>query len=420
VWKGVLFYEMGYKTFNKETSRQMQIQRFAGVFNMIALLDYLTALDESLTQKTEEIGEILTSPMFEDVIYPENQKEFMRLIVSDLKQGKHLNLLFSGLAGTGKTYSAKMLAAETSKPFVYLTGSQGKQKIVETLMNIKKNSIVLIDEIHNLPERVAEIIYPAIEYDEIYLNGKKKQMDCVFIGTTTEPEKLPKPLLDRFMRIEFEEPDKDALELILQKMNVPERVILKLLCFTQNIRSIKKILTYIKLFGEINEDSLDKVFAVMKIDKYTYLSADQQKYIDYLNQVDKASLRNLSLILRRSGNYLLYEVEPELIKKGMIFITSKGRELNPEFKEMGYAELQKERDKHHAKYSKEDKDMAICWLKEHNIGEKLGSRYFELVNSVAEDIANGIVPDSVDYDSFSDDKSIEESKKDNRDCLDEL
>lgn len=387
---------------------------------IVSFTDFLDVLSSRLGGSIQEIGEVLTSPKFGDVVYPKNQEEFMHLIVSDLKSGKHLNLLFSGLAGTGKTYSAKMLASETGKPFVYLTGSQGKQKITETLMNIKKNSIVLIDEIHNLPERVAEIIYPAIEYEELYLDGKKKKMDCVFIGTTTEPEKLPKPLLDRFMRIEFEEPDKDILEQILQKMSIPDKVIMKLLAFTQNIRTIKKILTYIKLFGETNEDNLDKVFSIMKIDKYTYLSDDQQKYLDYLQKVDRASLRNLSLILRRSGNYILYEIEPELIKKGMIVITSKGRELNPEFKEMGYAQLQAERDKHHAKYSKEDKDMAITWLKEHNIGEKLGSRYFELVNSVAEDIANGIVPDATDYDSFSDDKPIEESKKDNRDYLDEL
>ena len=108
--------------------------------------------------EVKEIGEIIDSPKFEDVVFDENQKEFIKLAIKKMKTDK-LNLLFSGFAGTGKTYSSKMIACETQKPFVYLTGSMGKSRIVEMLQGLKPNALVLIDEIHNMSERVLRRSY---------------------------------------------------------------------------------------------------------------------------------------------------------------------------------------------------------------------------------------------------------------------
>jgi len=54
--------------------------------------------------KIIEIGEIIKTPIFEDVIFSDKQREFIKLAIAKLKAGHKLNLLFSGLAGTGKTY----------------------------------------------------------------------------------------------------------------------------------------------------------------------------------------------------------------------------------------------------------------------------------------------------------------------------
>ncbi len=276
--------------------------------------------------EVKEIGEIIDSPKFDDVVFDESQKEFMRLAIAKMKVEK-INLLFSGFAGTGKTYSSKMIACETQKPFVYMTGSMGKSRIVEMLQGLKPNALVLIDEIHNMSERVGEIIYPAIEYGELYVDGVRKLVDCCFIGTTTEPEKLPKPLLDRFMRIEFEEPDDSLIRLILEKMKIPELVRNHLLRHTTNIRVLKKLIQYIKMYGEVNEINCKKVFKMMKINLVSGMSEEQEKYINYLRKVGKSSLRNIGLVLRRSENYVKLDIEPELIKKGIISVTSRGREL---------------------------------------------------------------------------------------------
>jgi len=292
---------------------------------------------EQITEKEEgEIGEILNSPKFEDLVFNEKQKEFIKLILNRIKNGEKHNLLFCGRGGVGKTYASKMISCETQKPFVYMTGSMGKTRIVEMLLNLKANSIVLIDEIHNLSERIAEIIYPAIEYREIYLDGERKKVDCMFIGTTTEPESLPKPLLDRFMRIEFEEPNEELIVKILKRMNLTEELISMIINYTTNIRVIKKIIKYLELYGTKTKENLIKVFRMMGINVYSGLSDEQEKYLDYLKKHKRASLRALSLVLRRSNKYIQNEIEEELIKKDMIIITSRGRELSPTMKENNY------------------------------------------------------------------------------------
>ena len=374
-------------------------------------------------EQTEPIGEIIFKPKFDDVVYSEKQKVFMQLILERLKQGERRNLLFSGMAGTGKTFSSKMIACETGKPFIYLNGAMSKRKIINLMRSAKDNAIILIDEIHNLPEKVAEIIYSAVEDNEIYDDGVRHLLkNMTFIGTTTEPERLPKPLQDRFMKIEFEEPDEETMQKILNKMGLDDKCVGLMINYTLNIRILKKLIEYMKLYGDLTEENLVKVFRLMKINIYNGLSDEQEKYVDYLKKIKKASLRNLSLVLRRSENYIKLEIEPDLIRKSMLIITSRGRELAPEFAGYGYEQLEKERDKSHSKYTKDNREVAINWLKEHEgITEKLGKRYLELVDVVAEMIANGEVPDTIDFESFSDDVSIRESKENNyENVLEEL
>jgi Holliday junction DNA helicase RuvB len=377
----------------------------------------LTSVSRCVTiteqEEKKEIGELVVSPKFEEMIYMPNVETYIKAILEKLKRGEKFNLLLTGTAGTGKTSTAKMLACETNKPFVYLTGSMGNRKIVEMLMNSKAGSIVLIDEIHNMPERIAEILYPSIQDGEIYVEGKMIKLDLMFIGTTTEPEELPRPLLERFKQIELEELEDEQLRKILEKKGCNEDIALKLLNYSSNFRIISNLLEMIKLYGEVNEENLRKVFKLKSIDIHTGLSKLQDTYLDYLKKQEKASLRSLSLILRKSENYIKLEIEPELIRKGLVNITSRGREINPE---LAY-HLEKMEKVKNVRFTEEDRKYAIGWLKDRKgITEALGSRYLELVNNVAEMIHNGCLPDEIDWGSFSDDKPIKESVKDNYIC----
>jgi len=280
-----------------------------------------------ITETTEKIGEILTKPKFEDVVYSTKQEEFIKLVLEKIKLGEQINLLFSGYAGTGKSYSAMMISVETNRPFVYLAGNQSKLKILEVLNNLKENSVVCIDEIHGMRDNVAEIIYPVIEYGDLYIDGSKKKLNAIFIATTTEPEGLPKPLQDRLMRIEFDEPDEDMTKKILNKMGLNEECANLLMKYTLNIRILKKLIKYMDMYGERSKENLIKVFKMMKINWETGLSEEQENYINYLKRVEKAGVRNISLVLRRSESYVKLDIEQDLIRKGLITISSRGRTL---------------------------------------------------------------------------------------------
>jgi len=371
------------------------------------------------TEETEPIGEIVTAPRFEDMIYEPHVENLMKMIVEECKR-KAVNLLLFGNGGVGKTTTAKMIACETGRPFVYLTGSMGQKKIVEMLLNAKENSLVLIDEIHNLPEKIAEIIYPAIQDGEIYKEGERiKLNNLMFIGTTTEPQDLPKPLSERFRQIELEELEPERLAILLKKRGCSDKVAGLLLNFTHNIRIINNLLDLCNTFGGVNEDNLVKVFRLRKINLYSGLSHYQEKYLKILNEQKRASLRTLCLMIRKSENYIKYEIEPDLIRKGMIIVTSRGRELNPEFKDFGYEELKRESEKSHADYSIDEREIAIQYLNDNpELKKKFGKRYLELVDFIAEKIAQGVSPDLIDFSSFSNDDRIEESYK--RNYLEEL
>ena len=379
------------------------------------IIRYRYVIQKDKERKKIEIGKKLDYPHFEDVVFNERMKEFMKLVLEKLKSGEKIDLLFVGNAGTGKTFSAKMICCELGWNWVYINGEMGRKKIIEILKNVKDNSVICIDEIHNLTDSVAEVIYPAIEYRYIGEGGEETELkNIIFIGTTTEPEELPKPLLDRFFRVEFEEPDKEILSEILRKQGVENQVIDYLLNYTQNIRQIKKLLEIMRLYGGYNMDALVKVFRIKGINLYSGLSKIQEEYIEYLKKVGKASLRNICLVLRKNENFIKYEVEPELIRKGIIVITSRGRELSPDFAWDNYENLKKEEERNHSKYSKAERDLAIEYLNQNpEIKKKFANRYFELVDFIAEQIKSGVLPDEIDFMSFGNDKDIEESYKDN-------
>jgi len=272
-----------------------------------------------------KIGETLDKPHFSDLIYPPEVEEAMELILEHLKL-KDFNLLFGGVRGCGKTFSARMLACETGRPFVYMSGNMSKQKITEILLNAKPKSIILIDEIHGLRDSVAEIIYPAIQDNEIYIDGQRKELDVMFIGTTTEVQKLPAPLYDRFFLIEFEELSNSQLREIIIKKGCDLPSAKALLKFTNNFRVLDTLIKMIKLYGDVNLENTKKVFRIKKIDIVLGLSEIQKGYLKLLES-GKMSLRSLSLQLNRSEDYIK-SIETDLIKKNLVSVSSRGRELN--------------------------------------------------------------------------------------------
>jgi Holliday junction DNA helicase RuvB len=113
--------------------------------------------------------------------------------------------LFAGPAGLGKTSLSAVIAAEmgvklraTSAPAI-----EHKGALASLLTTLADGDILFIDELHALDQKIAEILYSAMEDHFIDLPAGKRVIRVplprfTLLGATTHAGKLPKPLLDRF------------------------------------------------------------------------------------------------------------------------------------------------------------------------------------------------------------------------------
>src|SRR5437660_7693982 len=134
------------------------------------------------------------------------------------------HVLIFGPPGLGKTTLAHIIAAElgvnlrqTSGPVLERPGD-----LAALLTNLQARDVLFIDEIHRLSPVVEEILYPAMEDNQIDIMigegpaARSIKLDLppfTLIGATTRAGLLTSPLRDRFgivQRLEFYTPDELA------------------------------------------------------------------------------------------------------------------------------------------------------------------------------------------------------------------
>jgi Holliday junction DNA helicase RuvB len=274
------------------------------------------------------------------------------LNASMIKNEAMPHILCSGPAGNGKTTVAKCTAAAKGTKLYEINAANINtiNQISEIIGGMKDQDILFIDEIHNLKPKVCEWLYTVMEdfkyYEKVGSSIIVRQTARITIfGASTCIGKLPTPLKARFkFTAEFvpytEDELCDIVQLVCQSYNfklnsklahviaktcrlTPRLVVsrtewIRDYMISKNLRKIscEEVISIIKLQG-VDEDGLTRL-------DHSYLSVVRDNH--------PISVGQIAHKLNIDKDTVINDVEPYLIKSGLIEITTKGRILGRNYK----------------------------------------------------------------------------------------
>lgn len=155
-------------------------------------------------------GEDLTWDQF---IGQESLKQQLRIHIQSAKhRGVALEhvLLASGRPGVGKTTMGKIISQEMGGEFFMMVPPFHRDALIDAALELGDGDILFIDEIHKLADHgpaQAENLLHLMEEKAVYTpSGRVQLADITIIGATTDADKLPETIIDRFpIKPHFEE-----------------------------------------------------------------------------------------------------------------------------------------------------------------------------------------------------------------------
>jgi Holliday junction resolvasome RuvABC ATP-dependent DNA helicase subunit len=238
---------------------------------------------------------------------------------------ENLSLMIKGLSGYGKTFLSQIIFSyifyKTETSFYYYLCEKDLDEIETDIRNL------FLDEVHVIKE--PEFLYPTLD------SGKHN-----IVLATNEYYNLKEPLINRCIGLQIEEYTEENLAEISSRffwkknMEIPDEFafrIAKVSRFPRETLSISKRL-YIIFRSRGMPNSLENLNNIIKntlgIDEKGNISL-VDNYIQTLKSLGgQASITTLQNVLHLPKQVILAEIEPALLKRGIINISSKGRILN--------------------------------------------------------------------------------------------
>ena len=251
------------------------------------------------------------------------QEHIMKELMVLIPSGENFNLLLLASPGQGKTLLGLKIANYVGKKFIYKIANNDDEFFSTVAYESNNYRLIFIDEIHRLGYEV-ERLYPIID--------ERKNF---FIFATNQPQLLPEAFRTRVIELLFARYTREELRKITNSY-LPFRLIDELLDIIvdsaeENPRRINqyciRLSSILRMTGgqTLNRESLLRIISEY-FNIVGGLNSSEREYLELLERIKIASLQTLTSSLGISKETLQTEIEPQLLFKGRIKITSKGRE----------------------------------------------------------------------------------------------
>lgn len=316
--------------------------------------DEQRTLSPELTGEEEHFDKAMRPKYLKDYLGQDKTREQLGIFVQAAQERSDAldHMLIFGPPGLGKTTLAHIIANEMQVGFKQTSGPvlERAGDIAALLTQLEPKDVLFIDEIHRLSPIVEEVLYPAMEDNQIDIMigegpaARSIKLDVppfTLVGATTRAGMLTSPLRDRFgivSRLDFYTPiqltqivlrsakllkldinEEGAREIAIRSRGTP-RIANRLLRRVRDVAQVEGC-------KQIHKEIADKALSLLEVDAKGFDVLDQKLMLTTLEKFagGPVGLDTLAAAIGETKETIEDVIEPYLLQQGYILRTPRGR-----------------------------------------------------------------------------------------------